>query len=252
MHPNLKESRLGHNEKLRHLTDDYGLASGPANNIVAPMERAKDEAPGDGVVGFGSDSMNPKGRGDRPARRPNNISNPIPTYAKGGAVRGRKGKGNTHVNVIVAPQSGPPAGPPMPPVIPPALARPPMPPPGGGDGPPPGPMGKPPMGGAMPPGGLPMAPGAPGGIAPGLIPPRAKGGRVHADEAQDKALIERTLKNEGLVRSDKAEKMGLRGRANGGRLPNQKHHMTAGAASGDGRLEKIGKTPHNAGRPQAV
>lgn len=67
---------------------------------------------------------------------------------------------------------------------------------------------------------------------------RASGGGVHKDEAQDRALIERTLKNEGLVRE----------RASGGRMP----HMTAGAATGEGRLEKIGKHGKNAGRPQTV
>lgn len=104
--------------------------------------------------------------------------------------------------------------------------------------PPKPPMGAGPMG--MPPGaaGLPMAPGAPGGLPPGIVPPRARGGAVHKDEAQDKDLIAKTLKAEGLVRE----------RASGGRMP----HMTAGAATGEGRLEKIGKHGKNAGRPQAV
>ena len=94
----------------------------------------------------------------------------------------------------------------------------------------------------------------------------------HDDEAEDKALIESSLKkhhlirkhggatpvgedaisesltHQGLVRSDKQEKV----RAHGGRLPNQKHHMEAGAVSGEGRLEKIGKEGHDAGKPQAV
>ena len=96
------------------------------------------------------------------------------------------------------------------------------------------------MGGAMPPPGLAGAPGAPGGIPPGLMPPRAKGGRVkHADEAEDKALIKKTLKDEGLVRSDKPVKMPVEGetpeRARGGKVTG----YDAGAGSGPGRLEKI-------------
>ena len=34
--------------------------------------------------------------------------------------------------------------------------------------------------------------------------------------------------------------------------PTGRHHMTAGAATGVGRLEKIGKKPHDAGKPQEV
>ena len=95
-------------------------------------------------------------------------------------------------------------------------------------------------------GGLPMAPGAPGGLPPGIMPPRAKGGRVkHADEAEDKALFKKMFK-------EAEKKEGKTERARGGRLPHQKHHMTAGAVTGEGRLEKIGKHGHNAGKPQAV
>ena len=108
-----------------------------------------------------------------------------------------------------------------------------------------GPMAPPPGAGAMPPPGLPV---------------RAKGGKVHDDAAEDKALIMKTLKSEGLTRSSKPEKMGLRERADGGRLvapkrlPSQKHHMESGSVTGNGRLEKIGETSKikNAGKPQAV
>lgn len=93
-----------------------------------------------------------------------------------------------------------------------------------------------PMGPSGPAAGLPMAPGAPGGMPPGIMPPRAKGGRVKRAEGGD-VEPERTLKNEGLTRSDKAQKMGIEGRAKGGKIMSI-HDMDAGAVSGPGRLEK--------------
>lgn len=244
-HPMRSDVKDSINAKMRKMTRDYGSASGPANNKLATTNRLKGEGPEE-ASGFGAEAGVPRPRADRASR----LSNPVATYAKGGAVaratggRTKKGKGATNVNVIIAPQGGAPTPPPMPPI----LAG--GPPPGAPPMPPKPPMGAGPMG--MPPGaaGLPMSPGAPGGMPPGIVPPRAAGGRigrakggaVHEDEAQDKALIEKTLKDEGLVRE----------RASGGRLPNQKHHMTAGAATGVGRLEKIGETPKDAGKPQAV
>ena len=113
-----------------------------------------------------------------------------------------------------------------------------------------------------------MAMGAPGGVPPGLMPPRAKGGRVHHDDAkEDKALIMKTLKNEGLVRSDKALKEPLDGetaeRARGGKIVgpdsrvkwgNVPSHMTAGSVAGLGRLEKIKMEEKEGGsqKPQSV
>lgn len=231
MHPMKRQTEDAINAKMRKMTEGYGSASGPANNKLAPTNREKMEGP-EPAIGFGSESGTPRPRADRASR----LSNPIPTLATGGSVKRASGgrakkKGATNVNVIVAPQGGG-APPPMPP---PVLAGPP---PGAPPMPPKPPMGAGPMG--MPPGaaGLPMAPGAPGGLPPGIVPPRASGGAVHKDEAQDKALIERTLKNEGLVRE----------RARGGGMP----HMTAGAATGEGRLEKIGKHGKDAGPPQTV
>lgn len=274
-HPNKKDSAAAHTDKMRRMTMDYGSAAGPDENIPAESDRLKqegDETP----VGFGSDSSAPSARrGDR-ARRGTAAANPVSTYRKGGRVKhaakkradggdvssietanrdqamatprargGRTKAKGTHVNVIVAPQGGG-AGAPMPPPGlpvggPPAMAgmppKPPMMPPSGA----------PPMGGAMPPPGLLGAPGAPGGSPPGLFPPRKRGGRVHADEAQDKELIMQTLKNEGLIRSDSEVK-----RARGGKI-NSIHDMDAGSMSGPGRIEKA-ELQKNAGRkaPQEV
>ena len=277
-HPNRKEAAEGANAKMRRMTMDYGSASGPANNIPAESNRLKGEGPEDSI-GFGADASAPKARGDRSKRT--SAANPVSTYRKGGRVKKRadggdvspieeanrdqamskpaerarggrtKGKG-THVNVIVAPQGGAgPMGGAMPPPVLPVGGPPGMPPGAPPMMPPKPPMAGPPMGGAMPPPGMGGAPGAPGGMPPGLMPPRAKGGRVkHADEAEDKALIMKTLKSEGLTRSDKPEKMGIEERARGGKIEG----YTAGAASGEGRLEKIEnygrKTAHE--KPQTV
>lgn len=197
---------------MRRMTEHYGEAD-PKANIKLPQEKYKLEGP-EAHVGFGADSDAATARGDKPARR-SVAANPVATYNKGGGVQARarggrmhKGKGATHVNVIVAPQGGHGAAPPMAP--PPQLAglapKPPMAPPM----PPPGPpMGGPPMGGGGPPGAPPMM--------------RKRGGKVdHPDEKQDKALIEKTLKSEGLVR------------ARGGAAL----HMPGGSISGPGREAK--------------
>ena len=247
-HPFKTDASDAHTSKMRRMTRDYGSAD-PKTNITSPTNRLKQEGPED-AVGFGAEDGKAKARGDKPARK-TAAANPIATLKTGGRANGGiisrarggrahgKGKHGTHVNVIVAPQGGgagaaPPPMPmrPVPPVIAgPPPGAPPMPPPGAG-----GPPGAPPMGARppmMPPGGPPM------------MPPRAKGGRVHKDEAEDRDLIHKVLKSEGLERNAK-------NRAMGGRLPSQKHHMEAGAITGEGRLEKMGKEPKKPSKPQTV
>lgn len=146
--------------------------------------------------------------------------------AKGGRTKGHKG--STHVNVMIAPQGA--GGPPTPPAGPsPQLAAllagahppaPPMAPPAGAP-----PMGAGPMAGP-PPGAPPMM-------------PRAKGGKVMGGSPTAPAdATEKTLREEGLVR-----------KAKGGGL-----HMTAGAVTGEGRLQKMGitKTHRGSMSPKAV
>lgn len=256
-HPLKSEVASAHTAKLRNMTTHYGLASGPANNITSPQERLKGEG-GEHHVGFGADSDNATAkRGDRPART-SMAANPVATYARGGKVKhrdsggdvssieeankdqaatagkstggviarakggrthGKHGKGATHVNVVVAPQGGAPTPPPVSPQLA-ALAA--------GAHPPAPPMAPPPGAGGPPM----MPPGGPGGPPPGGPPPgmpmRARGGKVmgdHPDASQDKDLIQKTLCEEGLVR-----------KAKGGGIT-----MHAGAVTGTGRLEKMGK-----------
>jgi hypothetical protein len=85
-HPLKNEAASAHTAKLRSMTSNYGLASGPADNITAPSERLKGEG-GEHHVGFGADSdAKTSKRGDRAART-SNPANPIATYARGGKVK---------------------------------------------------------------------------------------------------------------------------------------------------------------------
>lgn len=168
----------------------------------------------------------------------------------------------------IEPPKPPMAGPTPPPEAPPGPA-------GGPLGAPPGLAGA--LGGAGPIGGLPPGAMPPGAVPPGLIPGRKKGGRVtHSDAKEDKALLKQMVKPSALKRADggrlttpadrakeredkvqplKIDPDGALGRkmlqqkprgqwsgitferesqrAAGGR-------MTAGAATGEGRLEKAG------------
>lgn len=236
MHPNRKEGIQGHNQKLKRMTQDYGAA----DSVMFKAAKGELKNGPQDAQGFGEGDA-PAPRGDKGRRT--SAANPVATYAKGGRVRaqgggvisgavamradggrlegemgapsnvgtGRSNKGrraSTNVNIIVAPQSPQPS----------PVASPAMPPPMPAGGPPPG-------AGAGPggPGGMPPGPGMipPGAVPPGMPQlPRAKGGRVHPDEAQDKSLVKKMVKSTAL-------------RARGGSIK-----MTAGAESGPGRLEK--------------
>lgn len=223
-HPHLKKSRDGHNAKLRRMTSGYGSADNPTGNIPAPLNVA--EGP-QKAVSFpaepdGDEGMPRAGRMKRGGPACRAMGGSVISRAEGGRTKG-KGGGKTNVNIIIAPQAGQGAGAGTPPPVIPTG-------PGAGALPPHPPMGGPPPG--MPPGGPP-----PGAMPPPGMMPRARGGRVHADAAEDRDLIKKTLKDEGLIR-----------RASGGKV-----HMTAGAATGEGRLEKIkayGAKSHM--KPQAV
>lgn len=233
-HPHKAEATDAINAKMRRMTTHYGEAN-PKMNIKAPTEKFKIEGP-ESHVGFGADADAVSSRADRPRRSPS--ANPVATYKRGGKAAyeagggvcapavssrarggrlGHKGhKGSTHVNVVVAPQ-GQGAAPPMAP--PPALAalapKPPM------AGPPP----------AMPPAGGPPPMAGPAGPPAGAPMMRKRGGHVnHADEAQDKALIHKELKAQGLIR-----------RADGGAVTGLRPkniHLHGGGDSGPGRLER--------------
>lgn len=186
-------------------------------------------------------------------KNPTRSSEPSPTpvdnRARGGRTGGKKSKGGTHVNIMVAPHGG------QPPMAPPVSAMPmppPMPRPPGG--PPPGagmpPGGMPPPGGLVPPGAMPPGAVPPGlaprpGMPPGAaMPLRKRGGRImakhrdaHEDAAQIKSMVKHSaLKPHGSMRAAGGEvtaPMFGAGRAAGGRIG-----LTAGAVTGIGRLEK--------------
>jgi hypothetical protein len=182
--------------------------------------------------------------------------------ARGGATD-RPGKAKTVVNVIVPPGGGGAAPPPMMPPRPPVMAGPPP-------GPPPGAIPPRPMLPPGQPGMAPMGGPPPGGMPPPGMMPRAKGGRLkRADggDANDDVGRDSFIQNQmaqgkrpPAIRSDARRLQGdfraydpdqqkmmtdyssgpvPGGKARGGRTERAKGGgLDAGAASGEGRLEK--------------
>lgn len=168
-HPNKDEGVKGHNEKLRRMTKDYGSAD-PAMNKLARVDRLKKEGAEDSV-GFGAEDGPATAKGDRPARRTTS-ANPVATYRKGGAVPARAFGGGV-INRARGGRSKPKGATTVNVVVSPGNSAPTPPPAVPPVMPPPmaaGPAGPPPGAPEGPPGGPPGA-GLPGPIPPGLPPP---------------------------------------------------------------------------------
>jgi len=164
---------------------------------------------------------------------------------------GGRAKGKSNINIVIAPQPAaqagmPPMGMPPRPMMPP----PPMPAPGGAPG------GMPPgaMGGAMPiPVPMPMggapAPAPQGAGVPGL-PGMAPLPRKSGGRIKSyKDMTAGAGSGEGRLQKEEMAEYKRTARKAGGKVPN----MTAGAGSGPGRIEKIhayGENPHGDAAPK--
>lgn len=212
-----------------------GYASGGAVKTDPSVEqtaRGSVETPASRADNDGCGSIGPRAKGGKVTQR-------LDKFARGGAPKGKKGKGN-HVNIVIA--SPPGKDTPMP-----------VPVPVGGPGPgpvapPPGPMGgappmmppKPPMGG--PGGPMPMMGRARGGRAGGGgvgedLASAASDGKLEAARAKLDALkgSPTDLDVEQFRRKISAAESG---RARGGRAGKFPVDIDDGAGSGPGRLEK--------------
>jgi len=169
-----------------------------------------------------------------PGKIPGVVPGGREAHAKGGKTKG-KGKGKTSINIMIA-AGKPGMGPDM---IPPGGPTPPPGMDGGPGGIAPVPM-APPPGGA--PGGMPMPIPMPmpmpmAGGAPGGPTPRKSGGRLTAKASSYKDMTAGAGSGEGrLQKTDIAKKR--MGRKAGGKTYRSYKDMDAGAGSGLGRLEK--------------
>lgn len=116
MHPHLKESRSGHEAKLKKLSGTHGTENNPSGNIPRSYE-VRNGPQRNGVTAEGK------------APKPN-----LGKFARGGRA---KNKGTT-VNVVVAPKAGPDMPAAMPPVAGMPVPAPSAPPPMAGPALPPG------------------------------------------------------------------------------------------------------------------
>lgn len=266
-------------KKFKALTQDYGAANkSQSKGAPGTLDNGPQKDYGYGTEGEGEASS---ARSDRPRRT--SAANPIATYKRGGRVHERekaaaraeggaapmpvvksetktppmeadtsantpailKGKqaralgggviararggsvkkAPTTINIVVSPPQQAGANPALPP---------------GGVGSAPPPMPKPPMGGPGPGAGGPQMPLPPGAAPPGLPPAamaamgRKRGGRVHDDAKEDAAQIRSMVKPSAL-------------RAKGGAVG-----LTAGAATGEGRLEKASSYARKSHKTQEV